>query len=151
MKKIRGFILILILALFLTACSTGTESTRTFVLEKDGVKTTMVYTFKGDKVSKQTTENVIQYDLVGISSKEEAQELFDPMSEQFQNFDGLTQSMEYYDTNAIENLIIDYTVVDFDEVKHLPGMSFDQEAKVKGISMKKSAELLESQGFTEVK
>ena len=36
------------------------------------------------------TENIIQYDLVGLASKDEAKELFAPMIEQFQNIDGLT-------------------------------------------------------------
>ena len=48
----------MVLALFLTAC--GSESTRTFELEQNGVITTMVYT-KGDKVTKQSS-NIIQYD-----------------------------------------------------------------------------------------
>lgn len=41
-----------------------------------GVMTTMVYTSIGGKVTMQTTENIIQYDLVDITSKEEAQEKF---------------------------------------------------------------------------
>ena len=69
MKKLTGFITILVLAIFLAACSNGSESTRTFELEQDGIKTTMVYTTKGDKVTDQSTENIIQYDLAGIPSK----------------------------------------------------------------------------------
>ena len=43
-----------------------------------GVIATMVYTSTGGKVTMQTTENIIQYDLVIITSKEEAHELLHP-------------------------------------------------------------------------
>ena len=148
MKKLTGFIIIMVLALFLTAC--GSESTRTFELEQNGVITTMVYTTKGDKVTKQSTENIIQYDLAGIPSKEEAQELFAPLVEQFQDIDGITHNLEYEDTKAIETLTIDYEVAEYDDIKSLPGMEFTEDPKDKGVSMKKSLEILESQGFKEV-
>jgi len=151
MKKLTGFITILVLAMFLSACSSGSESTRTFELEQDGIKTTMVYTTKGDKVTDQTTENIIQYDLAGIPSKEEAQELFAPLVEQFQNIDGVTHKLKYEDSKAIETLAIDYEVANYEDIKNLPGMSFSEDPKKNGVSMKKSIEILESQGFTEVK
>jgi len=149
MKKLTGFIIILVLALFLTAC--GSVSTRTFELEQDGIVTKMVYTTKGDKVTKQTTENIIQYDLAGIPSKVEAQELFAPLVKQFQDIDGVTHDLEYEDSKAIETLAIDYEVANYDDIKRLPGMEFSEDPKDKGVSMKKSIEILESQGFKEVK
>ena len=149
MKKLTGFIIIIVLALFLTAC--GSESTRTFELEQDGIVTKMVYTTKGDKVTKQTTENIIQYDLAGIPSKVEAQELFAPLVKQFQDIDGVTHDLEYEDSKAIETLAIDYGVANYDDIKRLPGMEFSEDPKDKGVSMKKSIEILESQGFKEVK
>lgn len=36
--------------------------------------------------------------------------------------------MEYSDTEAIENLTIDYLTINMEEVKHLPGMEFDEDA-----------------------
>lgn len=151
MKKLTAVATILILAIFLTACSNGSESMRTFELEHDGIMTTMVYTSTGDKVTRQTTENVIPYDLAGLTSKEEAQELFAPMIEQFQNIEGLTHKMEYDDSKAIENLAIDYEAVNFEDIENLPGMAFSEGSTDKGVSMEKSVEVLESQGFTEVK
>lgn len=149
MKKLPGFILILVLALFLTAC--GSESTRTFALKQDGITTTMVYTTKGDKVTKQTTENIVQYDLAGITSKEQAQEIFAPLVEQFQDIKGITHQLEYEDSKAIETLAIDYEIADYDDIKNLPGMEFSKDPKDQGVSMKKSIEILEKQGFKEVK
>ncbi len=151
MKKILGIITVILLMLFLTACDSGNGSTRTFKLEKDGITTTMVYTYENDKVIKQTTENLIVYDLVGITSKEHAQVIFDPMSEEFQNYDGVMHEMQYEDDQAIEKLELDYDVVNFEEIMHLPGMNFDENVEEKGVSMVKSAEYLESKGFKEVK
>lgn len=151
MKKLIGIIAIVGLVIFLTACSGDEEATRTFELEHDGIMTTMVYKFKEDKVIMQTTKNIIQYDLVGFASKDEAKEIFAPMIEQFQNIDGLTHKLEYDDSKAVETLAVDYEVVNFDEIVNLPGMTFSEDPKDKGISMKKSVEILESQGFVEVK
>lgn len=150
MKKLIGFITLVVLAVFLTACGED-ETTRTFEAEQNGIATTLEYTAKGDKVTKQTTENVIEYELAGIESKEQAKELFEPMTEQFQNIDGITHKLEYDDTKAIESLVIDYEAVDFDEIMDLPGMTFSEDPKKNGISMEKSADMLVSQGFKEVK
>nr|WP_300006379.1 DUF1307 domain-containing protein [Tissierella sp.] len=150
MKNIKVFISIVAILLVITGCSGGSADTRTFELEKDGVKTTMVYTYEGDKVIKQSTENIIQYDLIGITTKEEAKAIFDPLVQEFQNLDGLTHSLDYSDERAVENLLVDYEKADFAKLRNLPGMSFDGDAETKGISMKKSAELLKSQGFKEV-
>ena len=149
MKKLLGIISILVIAIFLTACGES-EETRTFELENNGITTTMVYTYSGDKVKKQTAENVIQYEVAGIASKEEAQQMFDPLIKEFQNIDGLTHKMEYEESKAIETLAIDFEKVNFKEIENLPGMNFTENPTDKGISMKKSAEMLESQGFTEV-
>lgn len=151
MKKITGFITIAVLAVLMVACSGGSESTRTFELEQNGVKTTMIYTTVGDKVTMQTTENLIQYDLAGITSKQEAEEIFTPMVVQFQNIDGVTHKMQYNDSEAIETLAIDYETVNFEDIADLPGMDFSDDPTENGVSMKQSLEILESQGFTEVK
>ena len=151
MKKINAFISLLVLLLVLTGCASEDLSTRTFELEQNGVKTTMIYYFDGDKVKKQTTENVIDYAVAGLTSKEEAEAIFGPIVAEFQNIKGLTHQIEYGDTQTIEKMSVDYEAVDFAQMRTLPGMSFDGNAESKGISMKQSAEMIEQQGFTEVK
>lgn len=150
MKKFKGAMALLTAAMLLAACGGEEESTRTFELENDGVVTTMIYTTEGDKVTKQSTENLIQYDVAGLESKEQAQEVFDPLIEQFQGIEGITHNMEYDEEKAVETLEIDYEAVDFDEIENLPGMSFSDDPKDNGVSMEKSLEILESQGFKEV-
>lgn len=151
MKKRIVLFTLLTLTLFLVACGSDTANTRTFKLEQGGVSSTMVYTAKGDKVTKQTTENVINYETTELASKEAAQQQLQPLSEPFQNIEGLTHNIKYEDSQAIETMVVDYEIVDFDEIKDLPGMSFDEGVKENGISMKKSAKLLEESGYVEVK
>ena len=149
MKKMATSITVILFVLFLTACG-NSEETKKFQLEQEGVVSTLVYTYEGDKVIKQSTENIVQYEQAGISSKEQAQEMFEPLAEQFKDIDGITHEMEFEDSQLVEKLTIDYETVDFDEIKSLPGMNFTGDAD-KGVSMKESAKLIESQGFKEVK
>lgn len=150
MKKFKGMMGLLALAVMLAACGGEDGSTRTFELENNGIVTTMVYTMEGDKVTEQSTENLIEYEAAGIASKEQAQEVFDPLIEQFQGIEGITHNMEYDEEKAVETLEIDYEAVDFDEIENLPGMSFSDDPRDNGVSMEKSVEILESQGFKEV-
>ena len=150
MKKLTTTITMILFILLLTACGNSKEETRKFQLEQEGVVSTLVYTYEGDKVTKQSTENTVQYEQAGISSKEQAEEMFGPLAEQFKGIDGVTHEMVSEDSQLVEKLTIDYETVDFDEIKSLPGMNFTGDAD-KGVSMKESAKLLESQGFKEVK
>ena len=151
MKKIIALLTLLTLTLFLVACGNDSANTRNFELKQGGVVSTVKYTVEGDKVMKQSAENVINYEAAGFPSKEVAKQQIDPISEQFQNIEGLTQSIEYEDTQAIERMTVDYQTVDFDEIKELPGMNFDEGVKEKGVSMKESAKLLEEAGYKEIK
>lgn len=151
MKKIGQFFTFFVLTFFLTACGSDSETTRTFELEQGGVLSTLVYTAKGDQVIEQRTENIINYELAGFPSKEAAQEQLEPMSESFQNVEGMIHSIEYDDLQAVESMTIDYEAIDFDALANLPGMSVDESAKENGVSMEKSVEMLEEAGYVEIK
>ncbi len=133
-----------------TAADDGEEKTRTFRAEEPGIQATITYYYQGDNVTKQTTENVIDYEAVGLESKDEAKEMFDPESEQFQGVDGVTHEMIYEDDQATELLEVDYENLDFDEAGNLPGMMFEEGAEEYGISMEQSADMLLEQGFEEI-
>lgn len=130
------------------ANATGEEETRVFTNDQGGITIKMVYYYKGDTVTKQTTENVIPYDAVGVETKEEAQALFDPEAEKMQGVDGITQEMTYTDTEAIETLEVNYENINFEEAQDLPGMELSGNFE-NGISMEQSANLLLEQGFQE--
>lgn len=131
-----------------TDSSNEEEQTRIFEMEQPGILTTMTYYYKGDNVTKQGTENVIDYDGLGLTSKEEAQEIFDPEIAKMQGIDGVTHEMEYTDTQAVEKLMIDYENLDFEAAKDMPGLELSGDYE-NGISMEASAQILLEQGFIE--
>lgn len=137
--------------LTLSACGEEEATETSFTQEQNGVEMTLTYTHKGDEVIKQTTSNVIDYEAAGFGSKEQAQEIFDPLLEQAADIEGYDQSMEYGETSATEEVSIDYEVVDMSELGNVPGFEgSDNMEDADYISFEESRELLEQQGFTEV-
>lgn len=148
-KKGIGIILAIALALVLAACGSKDLEETVFESEQMGIQSTITYFHDGDKVKKQTAENIVPYEVIGVTEKEDAQAIFDPEAEKFQDVDGIKHEIEYTDTEAIEKLEVDYADLDFDKANDLPGMTFDGDAKENGVSLEKSSEMLKNQGFTE--
>ncbi|EGF3616369.1 YehR family lipoprotein [Listeria monocytogenes] len=148
LKKGTAVLFVMVMAMMLVACG-GKEETRTFTLSQNGVESKLVYTYKGDKVTKQTAENTMSYTALSVSSKEDAEKLLKETSDKFQNIDGLKEKIEYKDDKAIETIEVDYTKIASEDMNKIPGMASGDASK--GISMKESAKLLESQGYKEDK
>ncbi|EHD6844840.1 YehR family lipoprotein [Listeria monocytogenes] len=148
LKKGTAVLFVMVMAMMLVACG-GKEETRTFTLSQNGVESKLVYTYKGDKVTKQTAENTMSYTALSVSSKEDAEKLLKETSDKFQNIDGLKEKIEYKDDKAIETIEVDYTKIASKDMNKIPGMASGDASK--GISMKESAKLLESQGYKENK
>ncbi|HAO6469052.1 TPA: YehR family lipoprotein, partial [Listeria monocytogenes] len=144
LKKGTAVLFVMVMAMMLVACG-GKEETRTFTLSQNGVESKLVYTYKGDKVTKQTAENTMSYTALSVSSKEDAEKLLKETSDKFQNIDGLKEKIEYKDDKAIETIEVDYTKIASEDMNKIPGMASGDASK--GISMKESAKLLESQGY----
>ncbi|GAA4114162.1 DUF1307 domain-containing protein [Enteractinococcus coprophilus] len=112
---------------------------------------TLIYTAVGDRVIKQTTRNVIDYQAAGFADKAQAQEILDPMLDQASGIEGYDQSMEYGETSAVEEVSVDYEVVDMSDLEGLLGFEGSENMGVADfISLSESRKLLEQQGFTEV-
>ncbi|TYU22875.1 DUF1307 domain-containing protein [Listeria monocytogenes] len=148
LKKGTAVLFVMVMVMMLVACG-GKEETRTFTLSQNGVESKLVYTYKGDKVTKQTAENTMSYTALSVSSKEDAEKLLKETSDKFQNIDGLKEKIEYKDDKAIETIEVDYTKIASEDMNKIPGMASGDASK--GISMKESAKLLESQGYKENK
>ncbi|EBF5116848.1 DUF1307 domain-containing protein [Listeria monocytogenes] len=148
LKKGTAVLFVMVMAMMLVACG-GKEETRTFTLSQNGVESKLVYTYKGDEVTKQTAENTMSYTALSVSSKEDAEKLLKETSDKFQNIDGLKEKIEYKDDKAIETIEVDYTKIASEDMNKIPGMASGDASK--GISMKESAKLLESQGYKENK
>ena len=144
MKRILT-ILSAVLLIFLAGCSSSKDGSKTYVLEKSGVKTEITVYYNGDKVTKQTTVNTMDYEKMAVT-KDEFKDVAMPVSEKYQGIDGVEQKIVFDDDKAIETLTIDYTKVDLKKLKDLPGMEIDTD--VESVSLKDTEESLLSQGFT---
>ena len=143
MKRILT-ILSAVLLIFLAGCSSK-DGSKTYVLEKSGVKTEITVYYESDKVTKQTTVNTMDYEKMAVT-KDELKDVAMPVSEKYQGIDGVEQKIVFDDDKAVETLTIDYTKVDLKKLKHLPGMDIDTD--VESVSLKDTEESLLSQGFT---
>ena len=143
MKRILT-ILSAVLLIFLAGCSSK-DGSKTYVLEKSGVKTEITVYYESDKVTKQTTVNTMDYEKMAVT-KDELKEVAMPVSEKYQGIDGVQQKIVFDDDKAVETLTIDYTKVDLKKLKDLPGMDIDTD--VESVSLKDTEESLLSQGFT---
>lgn len=143
MKRILT-ILSAILLIFLAGCSSK-DGSKTYVLEKSGVKTEITVYYESDKVTKQTTVNTMNYEKMAVS-KDELKDVAMPVSEKYQGIDGVEQKIVFDDDKAVETLTIDYTKVDLKKLKDLPGMDIDTD--VESVSLKDTEESLLNQGFT---
>lgn len=150
LKKGAMTLFVMIMAVMLVACGVKVE-TKTYKLYKNGVDIKITYTYRGDKVIKQTAENIVPYTSLGVTSKEEAEKILKDLSDKFQGVEGLKEELEYKDDKVVETLEIDYTKASIDEIKELPGVTMGEGDVSKGVSLKRSAKELESQGFKEVK
>lgn len=130
----------------LSACTASTV--RTFEADQNGVKLRYIYKHEANKVTELTVENSLSYSVLNVTTKEEAKQIIAPLAKAFQNIDGIHQSIEYRDTEAIERLKIDLTVANYDDIKHLLGITSNT---AKDIGMRESATLLKEKGFTEIK
>ena len=143
MKRILT-ILSAVLLVFLAGCSSK-DGSKTYVLEKSGVKTEITVYYESDKVTKQTTVNTMDYEKMAVT-KDELKDVAMPVSEKYQGIDGVEQKIVFDDDKAVETLTIDYTKVDLKKLKDLPGMDIDTD--VESVSLKNTEESLLSQGFT---
>ncbi len=143
MKRILT-ILSAVLLIFLAGCSSK-DGSKTYVLEKSGVKTEIAVYYESDKVTKQTTVNTMDYEKMAVT-KDELKDVAMPVSEKYQGIDGVEQKIVFDDDKAVETLTIDYTKVDLKKLKDLPGMDIDTD--VESVSLKDTEESLLSQGFT---
>lgn len=115
-----------------------------------GQKVSITYTYKGDKIIKQTSESKISYATVGAKTKEDAAKILDPLSAKYKNIAGVEEKLTYEDTYAQENVSVDMEKVDFKALQQISGTMVSGDTS-KGISMKQTQTLLEAAGFKEAK
>lgn len=143
--------LVAALMLVLTGCSGGKETVTSYQLEQQGTITKLTFYATGDKVDRQTTETILNYEEVGFANKDEAEEYLAPVMEEFdQDIAGFSHSIEYGETEAVEKLEVNYAEADLDQISQLTGSQFDGDAQANGVSLEKTVEMLEARGFEKV-
>ena len=125
------------------------EQIVTYEYEENGVTLSLTFYAKGDRVYKQTTRNIVPYSSLGVKTEAEAREIVDDMLGSSKNINGYSDTVEYEKDHIIETVVVDYDVVSIDEVKDLVGAYFDGDAS-NGVSLSKTAKLLEESGFKKV-
>lgn len=147
MKKNVMIVFMLITVLLLAAC--GGSKTRTFESTEFGIDYNVVFTYSGDKVSRQEFDMTFKYDDLGIESKEEAESEIKVLLTEFDGIDGLTAKDSYTDKDATISLDIDFKKLDQEGFENLPGADTGEDIS-EGVSMEETAKNLEEMGFTEV-
>ena len=114
MKKAWMLFVLAMVTVVLAAC--GSEETRTFEMEDTGLTSTLTYTYSGDEVTSQTAENVLNYEELGIE-KADAEEILNPVAEQYEGLEGIEYSIEYGDEEAVESIEINYEELDYEKAQ----------------------------------
>ncbi|WP_213133891.1 YehR family lipoprotein [Citrobacter sp. FP75] len=149
LKKLFTVAVASVLVFSLAGCGEK-EETKKFNANLNGADITIIYTYKGDKVLKQTSESKISYASVGATNKEDAAKIFDALSAKYRNIAGVEEKLTYADTYAQENVSIDMEKIDMKALQAISGMKVSEEAD-KNISMKQMQTVMEAAGFKEVK
>ncbi|ENY7526157.1 YehR family lipoprotein [Salmonella enterica subsp. enterica serovar Infantis] len=147
--KLLSAALASVLVFSLAGCGDKEES-KTFNANLAGTEISITYTYKGDKIIKQTSESKISYATVGSKTKEDAAKILDPLSAKYKNIAGVEEKLTYEDTYAQENVSVDMEKVDFKALQQISGTMVSGDTS-KGISMKQTQTLLEAAGFKEAK
>lgn len=147
MKKSNLFkvvALAMISMFLLVGCGKEVTETYTQTLQP-GVESKLTYTAKGDVVQKQSSETVVDYAKSGLT-EDSIKNSIKTEVDKYKNVKGLDHKIEYKKDKMIEKLTLDYTKADMKEIKQKGIMTF-QSGEGDKVSLKKSAELLESQGY----
>lgn len=147
--KLLSAALASVLVFSLAGCGDKEES-KTFNANLAGTEISITYTYKGDKIIKQTSESKISYATVGAKTNEDAAKILDPLSAKYKNIAGVEEKLTYEDTYAQENVSVDMEKVDFKALQGISGTMVSGDTS-KGISMKQTQTLLEAAGFKEAK
>ena len=150
--RITGLLFLVAAMVGLMAC--GSEETVTYKGEQFGVSSEVTYVAKGDEVTKQTIKSDMPYSMLGVESKEEAEETLDDLFrselEAFNDIEGVEIDLKYEDDKIAQTIAIDYSVADLEEIKSLPGADLEGPKDADYVSLEKSVKLLENEGFEKV-
>jgi len=145
MKRIGMLFMALFLVMFLAACG---QSSKVYELKEDGISSTITLKHKDDEITEQISEDVMSYDMLGVSSKEEAEMFFGLMEQGMDNIPGIDFDVKYKKNELIQTVKIDYKKADLGEMFGLGSMLTGEDFG-DITSLKEMDEMLKEQGYTE--
>lgn len=147
-KKILAVVTAVVLGFVLAGCSSSSTSasSKTFVNDsQQGVTMELTYYYEGDKVTRQTVKNTLVFADLG-QTREVLEPQIRELAKSYEGVKGIKYDLKVTDTEVVEVADVDYTNLDFEKAKSLPGITIQGDAK-NGVSMKASEKLLLEQGF----
>lgn len=149
-KIVGSIVAIMIIAVSAFVVIKGNEEqVVTYEHEENGITISMTYYAKGDTVYKQTTKSIIPYSSLGVGTEAEARQAIDGILSATQDISGYSDTVEYKEDHMIETVVVDYSVVNIDEIRDLPGNLFS-DGPSNYVSLSRSLEMLEEAGFKKV-
>lgn len=144
MKKMKLALLLMVLSMAFVACG-GKSSSVTLEMDTEKYYSQVTYEVEKDKILKQRTKNEVTYEVLQVDSKEEAEKAIQTAMDEFADLNGVTHTVQFEEDMLIEEIAIDYQVVEIDEVGQMPGLPSKNE---KGeTTLASTVEVLESQGY----
>ena len=121
--------------------------THTFVHNsKPGIHSTLTYTVKGDDVVKQTAHNVFDPEKLN-NTAEGIKQIVDDTNKGYEGVKGVTQKVEIQDEKVIQNIEVDMSVVNLEEMKK--AMPNEVSGSGSRVSFLKTRKMLKEAGYTE--
>lgn len=118
-------------------------------MKEEGFVSEITYVSKGDKVKKQLTKTTMDYEYLGLSSKDEAKEFVELQDNMLEDVKGVKHKINYKDDHLVADIEINMETIDFEVLNDLTGGEVGDD--VDFISLKESTKLIEQQGFTKKK
>lgn len=144
LKYLKTIILFVVSSILLIACS-GQSSEVILEMDTDKYFSEVIYETENDKILKQKTTNIVSYEVLQVDSKDEAEEAIQEAMEEFANIEGIEHTVQFEDERLIEEVYIDYEIVELNTVGQVPGLPTKGEEGT--LSLEASVDTLESQGY----
>ncbi|MDO4668012.1 MAG: DUF1307 domain-containing protein [Streptococcus sp.] len=139
----------LMIIITLTACS-GAHKKAYYqrISKEDKIDSRITLEYSGDKLLKNTAENIVYYD---SSSKELIEENLKEYSKSISGIKGVVHKIEYKDGYIKEKLSVDYSKTDIKELQEKGLIAIQNDQKIKYISLKETVNDLKKSKYSEVK
>lgn len=150
MKKIYVMALSILTIFVLSACSFSEEKERVFLYEDiDGSYSIETFTYKGDKLLKQSGEHFTYYDWLDVNNDDEAKMLVEEFNAESPTFEAVTYEYEFNGNHLIEYIIIDTTKLTPESYEFLYGDTITKK-ELRYLSMEETAKNIEADGYVEI-